>query len=388
MQAFGAAAQRAPAVQVVAMGFRRDLGAVLAGAFVAVAEPAAADVCARLLADRQTLRAEIDSDIAWALAAEKDERWAILSDMRARGCPIGSIMVLGAGTDRSDCDRLDRALAASERRIGDLERRNGGRAEPAALARLSTRLRAEGCLEDPADPGFSQYRDGKGEMVEILRGGASGSFRPARDFPPRGGLYQTMCVRLCDGFYFPVSPATAPRDFGRDAGTCAAMCPGIDTRLYFFSPGGEDAEDMISARHGEPYRALPSAFAYRRSATRGDGACQCDLKAYQRRARALGSPDGTGIAPPRPSGIIDYTSPDANGRSGTARDGDGNRRGDRPPEGADSAASRSVQPGSAPRPERPMPDRPVRIIGSPFLPQEDQRLDLTNPQGPPIPPGP
>ncbi len=34
------------------------------------------------------------------------------------------------------------------------------------------------------------------------------------------GGYRTLCVRLCDGFYFPISAAAQPGEFARDEETC------------------------------------------------------------------------------------------------------------------------------------------------------------------------
>ena len=53
--------------------------------------------------------------------------------------------------------------------------------------------------------------------------------------PPRGGggnqfgnlpfaTYRTLCVRLCDGYYFPVSFSTLPNHFQRDSELCASQC--------------------------------------------------------------------------------------------------------------------------------------------------------------------
>ncbi len=40
------------------------------------------------------------------------------------------------------------------------------------------------------------------------------------------GPYRTMCVRTCDGAFFPITSNATPADFGRDAASCAARCPG------------------------------------------------------------------------------------------------------------------------------------------------------------------
>lgn len=77
-----------------------------------------------------------------------------------------------------------------------------------------------------------------------------------------GPTYRTVCVRLCDGAYFPISYATTPAHFRRDAEACSAQC-GSPSRLYVYRSGaGPEAMRDLA---GQPYIALPTAFAYRQS---------------------------------------------------------------------------------------------------------------------------
>jgi len=39
--------------------------------------------------------------------------------------------------------------------------------------------------------------------------------------------YRTLCVRLCDGYYFPVSFSTLPNHFQRDADQCQSQCAAL-----------------------------------------------------------------------------------------------------------------------------------------------------------------
>lgn len=80
--------------------------------------------------------------------------------------------------------------------------------------------------------------------------------------PGFSGDYRTLCVRTCDGYYFPVSFRTTRENFARDQAVCAAMCPAGDVRLYVHRNPGEESEDMVSV-DGEPYTKLGTAFAYR-----------------------------------------------------------------------------------------------------------------------------
>ena len=84
------------------------------------------------------------------------------------------------------------------------------------------------------------------------------------------GTYRTMCVRLCDGYYFPISFSATRDRFGRDAKTCESSCGG-QARLFVYRNPGADIEDMVDLR-GQPYRKLNTAFLYR---TEYVPACRC-----------------------------------------------------------------------------------------------------------------
>ncbi len=78
-----------------------------------------------------------------------------------------------------------------------------------------------------------------------------------------------VCVRLCDGFFFPVPASTGPN---ADAeAVCRALCPSAGVALYFLPGNSDRIEDAANAR-GEPYSALPAAFRYRSA---GAPACGC-----------------------------------------------------------------------------------------------------------------
>lgn len=82
-------------------------------------------------------------------------------------------------------------------------------------------------------------------------------------FSTRFGTFRTLCVRTCDGYYFPISFSTTQQQFDADLQTCQAMCPGTETDLYVHRMPSEDAEEAISYRTGTPYASLEHAFDYR-----------------------------------------------------------------------------------------------------------------------------
>ncbi len=85
------------------------------------------------------------------------------------------------------------------------------------------------------------------------------------------GTYRTMCVRQCDGYYFPISFSTTEDMFGRDAALCSQMCPSGNAELFVHENPGGTPESMTSV-DGISYTELPNAFQYRR---KFDKSCTC-----------------------------------------------------------------------------------------------------------------
>jgi hypothetical protein len=111
---------------------------------------------------------------------------------------------------------------------------------------------------------------------------------PTGDGAP-SGTYRTVCVRSCDGYYFPISYSTVPSRFPDDARACQRECPAADVTLYSYRNPGEDMNAAVSI-NGQPYTALPTAFQYRKQLT---PACSC-RRAGQSWADALkGADDST-----------------------------------------------------------------------------------------------
>ena len=100
-------------------------------------------------------------------------------------------------------------------------------------------------------------------------GGLFGSGRFGNDFTT--GAYRTLCVRTCDGYYFPISFSAGGHELQRDENACRALCPGQAVGLYVQRNAGDDGGAMVSLA-GEPYTALPAAFRYRREYDRD---CTC-----------------------------------------------------------------------------------------------------------------
>ena len=85
----------------------------------------------------------------------------------------------------------------------------------------------------------------------------------------RGG-YRTLCVRLCDGYYFPISHRTTRSKMYRESKICEASCD-CETRLYYLPSNSSDIAHMTDLS-GLGYKNLENAFVYRSA---WDSGCAC-----------------------------------------------------------------------------------------------------------------
>lgn len=88
--------------------------------------------------------------------------------------------------------------------------------------------------------------------------------------------YRTVCVRLCDGYFFPVSFSTLTNHFERDMDVCQTQCAAPAELFYHQNPGGT-MEQAVSARTNSPYISLKTAFRYRKEYVQG---CSCKQTDY------------------------------------------------------------------------------------------------------------
>jgi hypothetical protein len=108
---------------------------------------------------------------------------------------------------------------------------------------------------------------GPGNFLESLFGNNNNNNNnpiapPGADLGAQSGTYRTVCVRSCDGFYFPISFATVPARFPDDERTCKSLCPATEATLFSYRNPGEDMNSAVSI-NGQPYASSPNAFHYR-----------------------------------------------------------------------------------------------------------------------------
>jgi hypothetical protein len=94
--------------------------------------------------------------------------------------------------------------------------------------------------------------------------------------------YRTLCVRLCDGSYFPINDRSRPGNFLAEEKACQSHCA-VPARLFYQPAPADDASEMV-ALTGERYVDLPNAFRYRAEYVES---CACGPKPWTDEAKAI-----------------------------------------------------------------------------------------------------
>ena len=100
-----------------------------------------------------------------------------------------------------------------------------------------------------------------------------------------GARYRSICVRLCDGFFYPVSYSTYGSRLAQDVERCQSNCA-APAELYVYRNPGHSPEQAISL-HGSAYVDLPVAFKFRKEYVKG---CSCKQAEYNPTAACRTSP--------------------------------------------------------------------------------------------------
>jgi len=97
------------------------------------------------------------------------------------------------------------------------------------------------------------------------------------------GTYRTMCVRTCDGYFFPVSFSTTKGRMKKDANLCASRCGAAPAHLYYYANPGSDIKDMVSYKGKQKYNKLKNAFLFKKKFVAD---CRCKPEPWTKAARS------------------------------------------------------------------------------------------------------
>lgn len=272
--------------------------------------------------------------------------------MEDAGC-FDSFFIFGRGLVRSPkCLKMNDRVEGARRDLAQLQQQRQaltGGGNRRRQAELHAALARSGCggvrAPQPRRGGglFDFFSGGREEEEALPQTPIYRSIDP-------NGRYRSVCVRLCDGFYFPVSYATYGAHLAQDAAQCQANCA-APAELYVYRNPGQDIEQAVSLT-GSAYMDLPVALRYRKEYVKG---CSCkqaeynptQIEAANKRAEAEASgqplppePEDTQAAAPQAAGAPQQLELEITGSSDPAPAA--------PPEAAPASLPASQQPAAAP----------------------------------------
>ena len=173
----------------------------------------------------------------------------------------------------------------------------------------------------------------------------------------RSGTYHTVCVRTCDGYYFPISYSTVPSHFADDAAHLPARVPRGRGRALFLPQSRRRAWIRRCRPAASSTRRCRTPIRYRKQLISG---CSC-RRPGQSWADALKNADDSTTLE---SGDIVVTDQNAKALSQPPKPGG------KPASCRRCRSQRRRHRGIATaqlQPPRTIPKRTVRVVGPPFM---------------------
>src|SRR6202011_3029573 len=301
-----------------------------------------------------------------AATKQQGELDRVTSQAKRMGCDSSGFFSLFSGQS-AQCgpvnNQIQQMRANLEQITTSLERLRGGFGGGDRDNQRRSVLLA--LAQNNCGPQYANAARGPGNFLENLFGNNNNNpGPPGADLGPQSGTFRTVCVRTCDGGYFPISFATVPARFPDDEKTCKSLCPAAEATLFTYRNPGEDINQAVSI-NGQPYSSSPNAFRYRQEF---NPSCSCKA-AGQTWSDALKSIDDK--AAPEQQGDIIVTEESAKKMS-------------RPlPKAAPAATKKGAAPAgttaSTPAPDAPpaaaapstdaaSENKPIRSVGPTFIP--------------------
>src|SRR6202048_576791 len=302
-----------------------------------------------------------------AAAKQQGELDRVTSQAKRMGCDSSGFFSLFSGPS-AQCgpvnNQIQQMRANLEQITTSLERLRGGFGGGDRDNQRRSVLLA--LAQNNCGPQYANAARGPGNFLENLFGNNNNNpGPPGADLGPQSGTFRTVCVRTCDGGYFPISFATVPARFPDDEKTCKSLCPAAEATLFTYRNPGEDINQAVSI-NGQPYTQSPNAFRFRQEF---NPSCACKA-AGQTWSDALKSVDDKAAAEQQGDIIVTEESAKKMARPPAPKAPSTTGK-----KGAPSTAAASPPPAPAAETAPPAPvstdaagDRPIRSVGPTFIP--------------------
>ena len=263
--------------------------AALGAAAMALAISIGSDIAGAQNADCQQLRAQIAAagqasarspGAAYDAAAQKQraEIDRTVAYSRQIGCDRKKFLFFGSDPP-AQCGEIYAQVARMQANLGQLQSKGSGGVDRGALV---ARYQAECSDNDSRPHGILEALFGNPRQEPSSRvtdvpltpdPNATAPTAPETTVGEGTEAHagsKEVCVRTCDGYFFPIGYSGSGGRSGDLQEMCKALCPNAEVALYSYPPSG-DINEAVGA-DGTHYADLPNALKYRKSV---DGACSC-----------------------------------------------------------------------------------------------------------------
>jgi Protein of unknown function (DUF2865) len=238
--------------------------------------------CARLAAEINALASSGQGHVNHYGAATQKQRGELdraIRNARSLGCDRGQFFLFD--TAPPQCQSLNAQIQQLQATLAQYEGNGDLGGNTAARQQLTARYNAycRGQVQTsprPQQRGFFEtlfgvFQPGQNPFAP----GQEPQFEEVRpldgdELRPHGGS-QAICVRTCDGGFFPLTVSARNGDPDQLTGLCQALCPNAAVSVYTRSPDG-DISTAVSLQGDAPYSDLPAALKFQKSF---DPACTC-----------------------------------------------------------------------------------------------------------------
>jgi hypothetical protein len=270
--------------------------ALACGLLISGAATAQSDECARL---RAALAVPVSADPAAAGAARKvrAELDQLSAYAHSAGCDNQQFLIFG-NAPPPQCAGMKARIAGLRAQYESLQARAGG--DSAQRRALAARA-SVACAAPQREKGFFESLFGAlggqqdGPAEEPRGPETAAPLAPAEDEGQgRKGGSQAVCVRTCDGGFFPLSFSASSAGSDQLLELCKALCPNAEVQLFTRNPA-RDISTAVSADGVTDYESLPNALKYTKNF---DPNCGCKppnqswVEAYAHAEQLLGEMGG------------------------------------------------------------------------------------------------
>jgi pyruvate/2-oxoglutarate dehydrogenase complex dihydrolipoamide acyltransferase (E2) component len=191
-----------------------------------------------------------------------------------------SFFIFGRGLVRSpQCLKMNDRVEDARRQLTQFQQQRqallGGGGNRRRQAELQDAMARSGCGGQVRQ---TRRGGGLGGLFDFFGGGGEEEQVPQtpiyRSIDPNG-RYHSVCVRLCDGFFYPIHFSVYGSQLAQDAQACQANCA-APAELYVYRNPSQEIEQAVSLS-GSAYMDLPVALRFRKAYVKG---CSCKQAEY------------------------------------------------------------------------------------------------------------